>query len=188
MQEKHTRSRSQIHTYTCRLKIAAALPFDTLSCWGTHPLPRWSPARCCWSVPSSSQVNLPQEMSGAPVVDRIFILYDIIYIYRIFMSIKRTIKPECALPLSCQEKRTIYITSGLNHVSKYLIFPQAADAQSSYLARMDILSSRFTRSNKDIFLRKGADCAHHTIADKMWILSVWGTSWIWKALLHVLTM
>lgn len=43
-----------LNTHTCRLKIAAALPFCTLSCWETHPLPRWSPAHHCWSVPWSS--------------------------------------------------------------------------------------------------------------------------------------
>lgn len=47
--ESHTLAST--HTRTCRLKIAAALPFCTLSCWGTHPLPRWSPAHRCWSVP-----------------------------------------------------------------------------------------------------------------------------------------
>ncbi len=53
--ELHTRKHTHTHTHKCRLKIAAALPFCRLSCWGTHPLPRWSPAHRCWSVPWSSE-------------------------------------------------------------------------------------------------------------------------------------
>lgn len=42
----------EFRTHTCRLKIAA-LPFCTLSCWGTRRPPRWSPVHCCCSVPWS---------------------------------------------------------------------------------------------------------------------------------------
>lgn len=48
-------SHSFSHTHNaCWLKIAA-LPFCTLSCWETHPLPHCSPVHCCCSVPWSKK-------------------------------------------------------------------------------------------------------------------------------------
>lgn len=99
------------------------------------------------------QVNLPQEMSGAPVVDRMDILVH-----------QKNNGAWTWLALTLPTKRrTIYITYGLDHLPTYLAFPHWTDVQSSYSATCVHISQGL---DKDIFFKKGGwfcrrrDCCH----------------------------
>lgn len=62
------------------------------------------------------------------------------------------------------KKRTINITFGLDHGSKYLTFSHGTDVQSSYSATCAHISQGLTRT---FFLREGADFTHHMVIGKM---------------------
>lgn len=172
--KRHTRSHSQTHTHShaCRLKIAATLPFCTLSCWGTHPLPRWSPAHRCWSVPWSSKLICHRKCQVL-----------LLWTEWIFWSIRWTMEPERDLPLPCQEENNLHnLWPG-----SLTIFDISTHIQQMCRAPIQLHLFTFHKVlTRTFLLRKAVDLAQCMFTGAMWILSEWGKSSTRKAMISSL--